>query len=132
MNTITTKHAALLVALTEFGAQFDVVAGKYDGNEENCKYSDRFSTYDEAVAALARVSDYPWHRIEVVHPELLELRMEKLRKAIKPEPAAFSTYPEYVAACRAFARVTRQRVVSYVSRDQWAHLINQAMEDACN
>lgn len=51
---------------------------------------------------------------------------------ITTKHAAFGDYLEYVAACRAFARVTRQRVVSYVSREQWAHLINQAMEDACN
>lgn len=130
MATITTKHAALLVALADFGAQFDVVAGKYDGSEENCKYSNRFDTYDEALAALTKVSDYPWSRIEVVHPELLEARITKLRKPVRPDPVAFATYYDYVAACRAFARATRQHVVSYVSREQWAHLINQAVEHA--
>lgn len=126
MSTITTKHAALLVALAEFGAQFDVVAGKYDGDGENCKYSDRFDTYDEALAALDKVRDYPWHRIEIVHPELLEARMEKLRTPVRPDPLAFATYLEYVAACRAFAKATRVRIVSYVSHEQWVRLVNEA------
>ena len=62
----------------------------------------------------------------------LEIARKAVPSAIKPEPAAFGAYPEYVAACRAFARATRQRIVSYVSREQWAHRANQAMEDACN
>lgn len=43
--------------------RFVVEAGKYDGNEENCKYSESFATREEAERALARVSDYPWSRI---------------------------------------------------------------------
>lgn len=43
---------------------FTVVAGKYDGNEENCKYADSFNNFDAALRALDFVSDYPWHRIE--------------------------------------------------------------------
>lgn len=62
----------------------------------------------------------------------LEIARKAMPSAIKPEPAAFGTYPEYVAACRAFARATRQRIVSYVSREQWAHRANQAMEAICN
>lgn len=122
MATITTKHALLLTALADFGAQFDVVAGKYDGSEENCKYSDRFATYDEALTALAKVGDYPWSRIEVVHPELLEARMAKLRSAsvtARPEPVEYEQYAHYVAACRAHARATRQRVVSYANPEQF-------------
>lgn len=121
MATITTKHALLLKALADFGAEFVVDAGKYDGDEENCKYSERFETYDEALAAFNKVGDYPWRRIEVVHPELSELRMEKRRAAspARPEPAAFGGYAEYVAACRAHARATRQRVVSYATPEQF-------------
>ena len=121
MATITTKHALLLKALADFGAQYDVVAGKYDGDEENCKYSERFVTYDEALAAFNKVGDYPWRRIEVVHPELSELRMEKRRAAspARPDPVAFGGYAEYVAACRAHARATRQRVVSYANPEQF-------------
>lgn len=122
MTTITTKHALLLTALADFGAQFDVVAGKYDGSEENCKYSDRFATYDEALIAFDKVGDYPWRRIEVVHAELLEARMAKLRAsaaAVHPDPAYFEQYGAYVDACRAHARATRQRVVSYVSANAW-------------
>lgn len=133
MATITTKHALLLTALADFGAQFDVVAGKYDGSEENCKYSDRFATYDEALTALAKVGDYPWSRIEVVHPELLEARMAKLRSAsvtARPEPLAYATYYDYVAACRAHARGNRIRVVSYISIAQWNHLVAEALEHA--
>ena len=121
MATITTKHALLLAALADFGAEFVVDAGKYDGDEENCKYSDCFATYDEALAAFEKVGDYPWRRIRVNHPELSELRMEKRRAAppARPEPVAFGDYSKYVAACRAHARATRQRVVSYVSAAQF-------------
>ena len=45
---------------------FHVVAGKYDGNEENCKFSDTRYTLEEAEALLLTVSDYPWSRIEAV------------------------------------------------------------------
>jgi len=122
---ITTEHAALLVALADFGAKFRVVAGKYDGDEENCKFvSDTFDTYDEAVAELATVLDYPWSRIEITHDELNALRMRSSRgaqaPAARPHPAAFADYASYVGACRAHARVTRQRVVSYLPRGQWA------------
>ena len=45
---------------------FHVVAGKYDGDEENCKFADVRYTLEEAEALLLTVSDYPWSRIEVV------------------------------------------------------------------
>ena len=45
---------------------FHVVAGKYDGDEENCKFSDTRYTLEEAEALLLTVSDYPWSRIEAV------------------------------------------------------------------
>ncbi len=45
---------------------FHVVAGKYDGDEENCKFSDVRYTLEEAEALLLTVSDYPWSRIEAV------------------------------------------------------------------
>ena len=44
---------------------FHVVAGKYDGDEENCKFADVRYTREEAEALLMTVSDYPWSRIEV-------------------------------------------------------------------
>ena len=44
---------------------FHVVAGKYDGNEENCKFADVRYTLKEAEALLLTVRDYPWSRIEV-------------------------------------------------------------------
>ena len=45
---------------------FHVVAGKYDGDEENCKFSDTRYTLEEAEALLLTVNDYPWSRIETV------------------------------------------------------------------
>lgn len=64
----------------------------------------------------------------------LEVDLQIARKAappaVRPEPTAFATYPEYVAACRAFARITRQHVVSYVTREQWAHVVNRAVAEA--
>ena len=44
--------------------EFHVVAGKYDGDEENCKFADVRATREAAEALLATVSDYPWSRIE--------------------------------------------------------------------
>lgn len=44
---------------------FTVIAGKYDGWEENCKYVDNFLTIYEALDAYKKVCDYPWARIEV-------------------------------------------------------------------
>lgn len=120
MTAITTKHALLLTALADFGAGFAVDAGKYDGDEENCKYSECFATYDEALVAFNKVGDYPWRRIRVYHAELSELRMEKRRAApTRPDPVEYEQYAHYVNACRAYARATRQRVVSYVSPEQF-------------
>ena len=45
---------------------FHVVAGKYDGDEENCKFADVRYTLEEAEALLLTVRDYPWSRIETV------------------------------------------------------------------
>ena len=45
---------------------FHVVAGKYDGDEKNCKFADVRYTLEEAEALLRTVSGYPWSRIEVV------------------------------------------------------------------
>ena len=50
--------------LVEPRTEFRVLAGRYAGNEENCKYANTFTTREEAEAALAEVSDYPWSRIE--------------------------------------------------------------------
>ena len=44
---------------------FHVVAGKYDGDEENCKFADVRYTLEEAEALLLTVRDYPWSRIEI-------------------------------------------------------------------
>ena len=43
---------------------FHVVAGKYDGDEENCKFADVRYTLEEAEALLLTVRGYPWSRIE--------------------------------------------------------------------
>lgn len=50
--------------LVEPRTEFHVVAGKYDGDEENCKFADVRETREDAEALLATVSDYPWSRIE--------------------------------------------------------------------
>lgn len=42
---------------------FSVIAGKYDGQDKNCKYSDEFETLDQAIAAYDTVSSYPWAHI---------------------------------------------------------------------
>ena len=39
--------------------------------------------------------------------------------AARPDPAYFEQYGAYVDACRAHARATHQRVVSYVSANAW-------------
>lgn len=44
---------------------FRVVAGRYDGGEENCKFADVRYTLEEAEALLLTVRGYPWSRIEV-------------------------------------------------------------------
>ena len=50
--------------LVEPRTEFHVIAGKYDGDEENCKFADVRATREAAEALLATVSDYPWARIE--------------------------------------------------------------------
>ena len=50
--------------LVEPRTEFHVIAGKYDGDEENCKFADVRETREAAEALLATVSDYPWSRIE--------------------------------------------------------------------
>ena len=50
--------------LVEPRTEFHVVAGKYDGDEENCKFADVRETRKDAEALLASVADYPWSRIE--------------------------------------------------------------------
>lgn len=51
--------------VSEPRTEFHVVAGKYDGDdEENCKFADVRATREAAEALLATVSDYPWSRIE--------------------------------------------------------------------
>lgn len=50
--------------LVEPRTEFHVIAGKYDGDEENCKFADVRETREDAEALLASVADYPWSRIE--------------------------------------------------------------------
>ena len=50
--------------LVEPRTEFVVLAGKYDGDEKNCKFVDSRATRAEAEALLATVADYPWSRIE--------------------------------------------------------------------
>lgn len=40
--------------------EFEVIAGKYDSDELNVKYSGSFVTLDEAIAAYDSVSGYPF------------------------------------------------------------------------
>lgn len=54
-----------------YGLPFTVLAGKYDADgERNIKYSEGFVLFDEAVAALKYVSDYPWYVIDYKGVEL--------------------------------------------------------------
>lgn len=48
---------------------FTVAAGKYDGEERNCKYCEDFKTFEEAFAAYIQRTDYPWCDMEYVDPE---------------------------------------------------------------
>ena len=57
-------NAATERLVSEPRTEFHVVAGKYDGDEENCKFADVRETREAAEALLATVSDYPWSRIE--------------------------------------------------------------------
>jgi len=43
---------------------FSVIAGKYDGDDLNCKYSDDFDSLDDAIAAFDKVKGYPWAFIQ--------------------------------------------------------------------
>lgn len=43
---------------------FHVIAGKYDENEKNVKYSVEFATIDKAIEAFDKVSSYPWAYIQ--------------------------------------------------------------------
>lgn len=45
---------------------FDVEAGKYDGDERNCKYCCTFDSAAEAAAAYEKVNDYPWATLDVI------------------------------------------------------------------
>lgn len=52
----------------------------------------------------------------------LQMDVEIARKTAhtgRPEPAEFSDYWDYVGACRAHARATRNPVVTYKTRDQF-------------
>lgn len=128
-NTITTKHAQLLTILADAHMHFIVEAGKYEHDgTENCKYSSEVhATYDEALADLASVSDYPWSRVRIYNEELAEFRMAKqaadaraaARTAPRPLPVEFEQYEHYVAACRRHAKDTRNSVVTYATRDQF-------------
>jgi hypothetical protein len=42
------------------GEVFGVIAGKYEGNEINCKYSAEFPTLDEAIESYDQVISCPW------------------------------------------------------------------------
>jgi len=57
-------NAATERLVSEPRTEFHVVAGKYDGDEENCKFADVRETREAAEALLATVADYPWSRIE--------------------------------------------------------------------
>ncbi len=128
-HTITTKHALLLNALAAADMHFIVEAGKYEHDgTENCKYSSHVhATFDEALADLATVSDYPWHRVRIHNAEFADLRMEKLRRqaagaartAPRPQPAQFDDYYAYVAACRKHAKAAGISVVSYATHEQF-------------
>jgi len=44
--------------------EFGVIAGKWDGNERNCKYASDFASLDEAIAAYDTMVSYPWAYIQ--------------------------------------------------------------------
>lgn len=52
------------IEMEEHQEPFGVIAGKYDGDEKNCKYRADFATMDEAIEAYDRVSGYPWAYIQ--------------------------------------------------------------------
>jgi len=43
---------------------YGVVAGNWDGDEENCKYSDDFASLRDAIVAWEEHNTRPWSRIE--------------------------------------------------------------------
>ena len=43
-----------------------IIAGQYDGNEENINYVKTFPTIEDAIEAYKKVLDYPWQRMEVL------------------------------------------------------------------
>lgn len=48
----------------EPSAKYHVYAGKYDGDDENCKYCNSFHSLFEAEAVYDKLDGYPWRRIE--------------------------------------------------------------------
>jgi len=58
------KKLAVESALAEVWGGFSVVAGKYDDNELNCKYSAEHDTLSAAIEDYDKVSSYPWAFIE--------------------------------------------------------------------
>ena len=49
--------------------KFSVAAGKYDGEDRNCKYCDSFVELDDAIVAYFSVLDYPWAELTYDGPD---------------------------------------------------------------
>ncbi len=45
----------------------------------------------------------------------------------KPEPLSYTSYYDYVAACRVYARKAGLRVATYVSVAQWNKLVGESL-----
>ena len=68
---------------------FTVVAGKYDGEERNCKYIESFATLPEALVAFYTATDYHFCELEYkapsgivfdISPSAVAAYQEKFRK----------------------------------------------------
>ena len=44
---------------------FEVTAGTYEDEGENCKYAESFESIDAAITAREKVCSYPWSRLTV-------------------------------------------------------------------
>ena len=70
---------------------FYVVAGKYDFNEENIKFSSDVMTLPEAEALLKKVSGYPFSRIEYFDQELINQTIQRIDELFGTDPCNIHT-----------------------------------------
>lgn len=63
---------------------FEVTAGTYDDEGENCKYSETFSFIELAIEAREKVSSYPWSRLTIIgHDFIYEIDPVKHLKRVE-------------------------------------------------